>query len=126
MVNPRLSILIVMLVTVLESSGQGTLVFDQGSTNIIEGSSPWSSTPMGQSFTPTLSSMDFVELMLFDADVFHQNGSSLYVTIRSGSISGSILGTSTTVITPDNFFGTALFTFSNSVSLVPGITYFVQ
>ena len=98
-----------LFLSVVFLRGQGTLVYDQQSTTLIEGSAPWRLTPMGQAFTPSLSSIDFVALEIFDATPLNQLGSTLYVNLRADSINGTILGTSVFVSTPDNFFGIAVF-----------------
>jgi hypothetical protein len=51
-------ILTAFLLNIWVAFGQGTFVYDQQSTNLIEGAAGLQSgQPMGQSFTPTLSSV---------------------------------------------------------------------
>jgi hypothetical protein len=107
---------------------QGFIV-DQQSTNLVDGSAPLNiiGQPMGQSFRPQFNSIGFVTLNLFDADAFQNNfGASVYVNVRSNSVTGLILGTSATVFMPGQFFGITNFLFSAPVSLVSGATYYLQ
>jgi hypothetical protein len=107
---------------------QGTLIYDQGSQNLIEGSAPWSSSyqPMGQSFTPLLSALGFIQLNVYDADVLNTSGSTLLVNIRANSITGTVLGQSAAISIPDGFSGIATFLFSTPVMLTPGTVYYIQ
>lgn len=77
--------------------------------------------PIGQEFTPTLASLDVVEL--FTADLASNNGigASLQLNIRALTIFGAIVGTSFVVPHPDAFFGVTHFDFPAPVPLVPGI-----
>ncbi len=84
--------------------------------------------PIGQSFTPTLSSLSFVDLYIGDAGSDIGPGASFQVVIHSGSISGTVLGTSNTSFVPDNTnlgvglyadFIVTRFTFPTPLSLVP-------
>jgi len=84
--------------------------------------------PIGQGFTPTLNSLSFVDLYLGDAGSDIGPGASFQVVIHSGSITGTVLGTSNTVFVPDNTnlgvglyadFIVTRFTFAAPVSLVP-------
>jgi hypothetical protein len=83
--------------------------------------------PMGQSFTPTLTSLNFVNLLTQSG-----TGSSapftLELNVRSGSISGTALGTSQlTTVTPPQFAAVVTpFAFSGPVELVPGDLYVIE
>ncbi len=99
---------------------QGTLVFDQQETGPMDGSIGSNRTPLGQSFTPTFDSIGFVEFQLLNG----VSGSTFTVNVLSGSISGSVLGTTDPVVYNSN--GTYDFFFSNPVSLTPGTQYFMQ
>lgn len=84
-------------------------------------------SPIGQEFTPTLNSLDFVEL--FTQDFGRSNnplGANLFVNIRSGDISGSILGTSDIVSLADKFSGITQFNFSKTVTLNPEQKYVIE
>lgn len=58
--------------------------------------------PMGQTFIPSLTSIDFVELQMFDASL-DSNGGSVFVRIREDSKTGDIVGTSPIVHLEDCF-----------------------
>src|SRR5689334_4510580 len=118
---------VMILVASLTSRGQGTInQVDQLSTNIIEGTADWSAQPMGQSFTPSLSAVSFVDLRFFYSDGLNHSGSFLSVNLRSGSITGPILGSSGTVFVPSTFFGVTNFLFASPLAVTPGLTYFLQ
>ena len=120
--------LTILLLTTGFAYGQGTLIYDQQSTNLVEGSAGLYEAyqPVGQSFTPSLSSISFVELRLYDAGSLEILGSTVYVNLRSDSITGPILSSSTPVFLPNAFFDVTNFFFSTSVSLTPGVTYYLQ
>jgi hypothetical protein len=108
--------------------GQG-FVYDQQATNggdsvayIIP-----ENQPLGQSFTPTLSSVTFVTFWFFDA--VDTSGGTVYVNLRSTSITGPILGSSTPVfiyITPAYADVFQTFYFPTAISVTPGVQYFFQ
>jgi hypothetical protein len=105
------------------AGAQGTFVYDQQSTGFIDANPSLGQTSIGQSFTPTLDSVGFVDLFLAN------NGSSnstVAVNIRSGSITGTILGTSLSVTLPSLTVGTNDFLFSAPISLTPGTKYYFE
>lgn len=84
--------------------------------------------PIGQEFTPTFPSLNVVELWTADGGTF--GGANLFVNIRSATISGSILGTSSIVSLP-GWFGwqdgaVTHFDFPIPVPLTPGQTYVIE
>ncbi len=84
-------------------------------------------SPIGQEFTPTLSSLDFVELFTEDfGDAHNGVGGELVVNIRHGTITDSIIATSLPVTLPDSFSGITHFNFPSSVSLTPGEIYIIE
>jgi hypothetical protein len=108
---------------------QGAFVYDQQSSdesNISGLISIQPFQPMGQSFTPTLPSVEFVRLALQDINFGNALGATLYVNLRSGSITGAVLAASSPVFMPDSFFGVTNFFFSPGASLTPGTTYYLQ
>jgi len=120
-------ILITLFLTVWLAHAQGTFIYDQQSTNLIEGAvGLQSDQPMGQSFTPTLPSIAFVIFNLYDGDFLHNLGGTVYVNLRSTSITGTILSSTTPVFMPDGFFGITNFLFSTPVAVTPGVTYYLQ
>jgi len=105
--------------------GQGTLIVDQQSTNYVEANEAFSSyQPLGQSFTPALSSVSFVTFWLYDAE--NTSGGTVYVDLRSTSITGPILGSTTPVFFPADYFGYPTFYFPTPISVTPGVQYFLQ
>ena len=108
--------------------GQGTLQFDQQVNptsvpgtfnNIVPG-------PTGQSFVPSLNSIGFVQLY-FNDDQFNGIGATIDVNLWSGAIgTGTLLGTSSSVLLPDAFSGSATFLFSTPLSVTSGTSYFLQ
>src|SRR5262245_7341266 len=50
-------------------------------------------TPLGQEFVPTLNVLNFIDLYVDDGGSAVGPGADLLVRIRTGTISGSILGT---------------------------------
>ncbi len=88
-------------------------------------------TPIGQEFTPTISSLDFVKLYVADAGSDIGPGANFEVNIRQASIAGTILGTSDVTYVPDgtNTGGGSTitdFSFASPVSLTPGSLYVIQ
>jgi hypothetical protein len=111
--------------------GQGTLIYDQSSaTNPLAGGggAPIQlDQPMGQSFTPTLSSVGFVQLNF--NDLSSGLGATVYLNLWSDSISnGTLLASTDPVFMPGgNYFHLVTnFMFSASVSVTPGTTYYLQ
>jgi hypothetical protein len=139
MTTKRFLIFVTALLGALSASGQDTLIYDQqSSTNEIAGpgsSAPISQfAPVGQSFTPSLSSVGFVRLWNADLKPGTGLGADIYVNLRSGSITGPVIGTSDTIDFPPFVFGNtnqgfAAFTnfvFSTPVTVTPGTQYFLQ
>jgi hypothetical protein len=109
---------------------QGTFLYDQQS--VLNDSTTGeaapviqSSPPFGQSFTPTLSSVGFIRLALGDS-TFNGIGATLYVNLRSNSVTGPILGSTEPIFLPDASFGKPTFLFPTPVDVTPGQTYFFE
>lgn len=80
---------------------------------------------VGQSFRPNLSSLDFVELQVFNQAPV--GPATFSVGIRNGSITGNLLGMSQlTTITPPTALGPAHFDFLGGVALTPGNSYVLE
>ncbi len=115
------------------ASGQGTFIFDQQSSTD-EGAPGYGSGPeihsllpyTGQSFTPGLAGIDFIRLKFDDGATGDGVGASIYLNLRSGSIAGTILGTTATVNMPNGFDSTATFFFPGRISLTPEATYYFE
>lgn len=113
--------------------GQGTFVFDQ-QTSTDEGLPAYGeggtmqafTAPWGQSFTPTLSGIDFIRLMFNDGNLTDGLGAAIHLELLSGSISGTLIGTTPPITMPNQFRGTASFFFPSTVSLSPGVKYYFQ
>ncbi len=118
---------LIALATV-QARGQGTVIYDQQSSTgpVLEGLnlSLSSGQPLGQSFTPSLSTVGFVNLNLSSGPT--AGGAYVDVLLHSGSITGPTIGTSETVLIPINFNGLADFIFDTPPSVTPGAQYFFQ
>jgi hypothetical protein len=111
---------------------QGTFVYDQQSSTD-ETPLPYGAgaviqqfSSFGQSFTPTLNSIDFIRLKMTDNNEINNLGVTLYLNLRAESISGPILSTSPILALPNGFTGTVNFLLPASVSLTPGVPYFFE
>jgi len=133
--NPFPFAVVPILLVARCTSAQGSFVYDQqSSTNpasagggpIIQQIAP----PYGQSFTPTLSSVAFLQLGLFDSNPGNGFGATVHVNLRTGSIGGPTLASTDPVFMPDGFGdvapGVTNFFFSGNVTLTPGTTYYFQ
>jgi hypothetical protein len=121
----------ILLASALVACGQGTMVFDQQSaTNrLVSGADcPFQAEqPAGQSFTPALSSVGFVQFEFLDPQPGNGLGATVYVNLRASSLSGPILGSTEPVAMPDSFsLGVTNFFFASPVSVTPGQTYCLQ
>jgi len=129
--------LVTVLLAASISSANADTIFDQTNTGTPETfSATLTFGPIGQSFTPTLTSLNFVNLMTAAAVL---QGSALQpytleVDIHSQSIFGTILGTSEPItVQPVCCIGPKFakpvltpFQFSTPVALVPGDLYVIQ
>ena len=114
------------------SLAQGTFQYDQRSwpvpipANILRAIQP--NQPVGQSFTPSLAAVGFVQLELFDGNANNGLGATVSVNLRSNSITGPILSSSVPVFLPDTPIGGGVtnFFFSSAATVVPGTTYFFE
>src|SRR5258708_5976473 len=100
------SVLLAIVSIGLSVHGQDTtLVYDQQSApNSVRGSygSPiQEDQPMGQSFTPSLDGVGFVQLQFLDTHPTNGLGATVFVNLLADSISGSILGATAPVFMPD-------------------------
>jgi MYXO-CTERM domain-containing protein len=112
---------------------QGVIyIYDQqSSTNEAQGAAGGGNgiqgnAPFGQSFTPSLSAVGFIRLNLQDYAYGNGLGATLYVNLRTDSITGTVLSASAPVFMPDGYVGFTNFIFSNPVSVTPGTTYFFE
>jgi len=121
-----------LLLTAFFARGQGTLIYDQQSS---VDETPWGyalgaviqqRSPIGQSFTPTLSSMDFIRLNLNDNDPTNGLGATLYVNLHANTINGTILGSTIPVALSNGFTGVVDFRFASPVQVTAGVEYVFQ
>ena len=106
------------------ASAQGTFVYDQQSLGPSDGVAGLNETPFGQSFTPALDSIGFVDLQLIGF-----TDANIIVNIRSDSITGPILGTSMPTLVSGSggtTSGIYDFLFSDPVTLARGTLYFFE
>ena len=130
MIRVLASLLLLSLVEVT----YGSPVYDQSNTVAPDtGLTVDVHVPIGQSFTPTLTGLNFVELRMGDLES-NGLGGVFNVLIRSGgNTAGPVLGTSQDVTMPDSFGHTLSFgglpirfDFLAPVPLVPGNLYAIQ
>ncbi len=118
---------LIALATV-QARSQGTFVYDQQSSteSVVDEAflNIQINQPIGQSFTPSLSTVGFVRLDLTTGPT--QGGASLDVLLHSGSITGPTIGTSELVSLPVNFTGFVNFVFDAPPSVTPGTQYYFQ
>ncbi|MGH7950375.1 MAG: RCC1 domain-containing protein [Limisphaerales bacterium] len=103
---------------------QGAIVYDH-QANVASPSSyfPLGPGSIGQSFTPNLPSVDFVQLYLTNSG----GAAIMYVLLWENSFTnGNLFGASGPVLVPGNFSGATNFTFSTPIIVTPGITYYLQ
>jgi len=112
-----------------------SLIIDQSNDGFIPGDfgTAWiaiqNNGPLGQTFTPTLSYLDYVELYTKDTKSSIDPGTvgaELFVNIRKNSITGSIIGTSSTITLANDFGGITHFDFHTPLSLIPGDNYVIE
>jgi hypothetical protein len=125
---------IIVLLPMYSNYAQGTFLYDQQSA--LEGApgegapTIQGSQPIGQSFTPTLSSVGFIRLWLGDATANNSAGASVYVRLLGNSITGNVISSTEPVFMPDGFGrgtnGYVNFIFSVPPTVTPGVTYFFQ
>jgi hypothetical protein len=103
--------------------GQGTFVWDQQVTGPIDANALLNfDQPLGQAFTPSFDSIDVAAFYLGGPTV----SMDVEVNLRSGSITGTILGTTAPITINPSDSGPFDFLFSNPITLTPGVTYFLQ
>jgi len=129
----KLHIISLLLLAVWTALGQGSFIYDQQSSTESQSAEVvaaiQANQPIGQSFTPTLSSVGFIRLQLLDLNPQNGLGAALSINLRTSSITGAILATTDPVLLPDAIPGPATFVdffFATPVSVVPGTTYYFQ
>jgi hypothetical protein len=122
---------VILILSALATCGQGTMVFDQQTETdgglVFGGYYPFQGQwPSGQSFTPALSSIGFVQFGLHDPHAGDGVGATVYVNLRAGSLFGPILGSTDPVTMPDGYSRGTTVVFGTAVDLTPGQTYYLQ
>jgi len=113
----------------LSSFAQGFFSYDQQSSteaNISGALGIQANQPMGQSFTPTLSSVGFIRLYFYDPNPHNSLGATVHVNLRSDSITGPIIGVSQEVTLIDGFASVTDLMFNTPPVVTPGLTYYFQ
>ena len=122
----------VLILASLSVYGQGTFIYDQQSStdDLVSGyggvTMQQIPAPWGQSFTPSLASVGFVRLKLYDGDTGDGTGATVYLNLHSNSISGPILASTAPVPMPSLFHGVTNFFFANPVLVTPGVPYYIE
>jgi hypothetical protein len=123
--------LIACLAAGARALAQGTFVYDQQSSTYevplgyASGSEIHSILPStGQSFTPSLPGINFIRLKFQDSSIIDGVGATIYLNLRSDSITGPILGTTDPVTMPNGFTGTQNFFLPSTITLTPQNTYY--
>jgi hypothetical protein len=111
--------------------GQGTFVYDQqsvpsdstytegGVANILDVS-------VGQSFTPSLSTVGFIRLNIGGGGYIGGPSATFYVNLLLDSINGPILGSTDSVTFLPWYSAPSTFFFSTPVTVTPGDTYYFR
>jgi len=117
---------------VRHAGAQGTFVYDQqSSTDETPNPLPaqpviQQSTPFGQSFTPAFSAVGFVRMKLYDTNPNNGLGATLFVNLRTDSITGPVLGMTAPVTLADGFENVVNFFFPAPVSVASGTLYYFE
>ncbi len=99
------------------------MLVDQQPFNLAAAINSTSIAGIGQSFTPALSAIDYVQFAVGDT----ASGSLLYVNLRQGSMTGPIIGTTDTQpVTTGDPHVPATFLFPSALALSPGTKYFLE
>jgi hypothetical protein len=124
--------LILTAVLPLLAGAQGTMIVDQQSSDESNGGSSFvliqSGQPTGQSFTPALSAIGFVRFNVFDHIRNDGTGATLYVNLRTDSITGPIIDSTAPAALLDNFGprGFVNFYFPTNVPIQLGTKYYLE
>ncbi|HVM50115.1 MAG TPA: PEP-CTERM sorting domain-containing protein [Candidatus Acidoferrum sp.] len=119
----------ILLLSALAAPGQGTMVYDQQSAtnrSFYAGYPFQAEQPAGQSFTPALNTVGFVQFEFIAPSPGAGLGATVFVNLRSDSLTGTILDSTAPVFMPNGFNGITNFLFSAPVAVTSGITYYLQ
>ena len=116
--------LLLLMIFVAIRSAKADTIFDQTNTTLPLGTLCQNLavfSPLSQSFTPTLTSLNFVNLLTVDGSA------TVEVNIGLGSISGTILATSQPTVIPLSLVtSVSSFSFSTPVTLIAGDLYVIE
>jgi len=135
MKNKFYFVVIIVSLPVFSAYSQGSFVYDQQSSTDASSAGGGAiiqniASPYGQSFTPSLSSIGFIQLGLYDDRPNNSLGATVFINLREDSISGTIIGSTEPVSMPDGFgesaSGIATFYFATPVTIISGTTYYFQ
>jgi PEP-CTERM motif len=121
-----IAILLSLAITVVQ--GQGAFIYDQQSatSQSVGGGAPiQEGQPTGQSFTPSLSSVGFVQLEFLNPLPGNSLGATVYVNLLADSITGPVIESTAPVTMPAGIV-IETFLFSTPASVTPGTTYYFQ
>ena len=129
--RPTFPAALALAATTLAGLGQGTFIYDQqsaSSRSVGPYGAPFQhEQPFGQSFTPALSSVGFVQFEFVDDYPGDGIGATVYLNLWADSLAtGSLLGSTAPVFMPDLFDGITSFFFAVPVAVTPGRTYYLQ
>jgi hypothetical protein len=123
-------LLALLLTSTLLAAAQGTFVYDQQSATdfgVPGGFVPVNpNQPAGQSFTPAMPAIGFVQLQLREVPPSLLLAATMVVRLWGDALEGTLLGVTDPVHLPPDFYGITNFTFASPVSVVPGTTYYLQ
>jgi hypothetical protein len=125
----RFIFLVVLLLSTLRTFAQGTLEFDQQSTTgaVFEGGYLiQSSQPIGQSFTPSLNSVGFIQLFLEEQVANPDPNAVVAVNLLQNSITGPVVAQTASVTLGTGFEGSVNLFFLTPIAVSPGTTYYFQ
>ena len=121
------------LALALLSNIASAAIIDQANDGVYAGGFTINAGPIGQSFQPGLTSLDFVELLINDQNPGFGTGDDIAVRIRDATITGTILGSSQNVFFADQAPQSPFqvpqivhFDFTSAVMMIPGQSYVIE
>jgi len=116
---------VTLLGSLASAASASTYIIDQENESFNQG---WRMTVVqaGQQFVPSLSSLDTVEVFIWDASISGSDPADVLVNIRRDSLEGDILGTSRVTTVPTDHDDWVRFGFDSPAVLNPGQTYVIE
>ena len=120
-----LGAVLLVLLTVCSSRAQ-TYVWDQVNDDVLpnSGENIIFFAPLGQEFEPTFETIDVVQLWIRDFNAVHETG-EFVVKIRTGTITGTVVGESDILSLAGHHVGIATFDLGET-SVTPGSRYVIE